>query len=175
VRFADVIAYLGRDFEDATMAGITHKRLPLEVTRVLGSANSEIVRKLIYNIVQNSRNTDAIILSAETYSAAQSLYQFNKKNIYENPKVISQVPRIDQMLSDIFYLFLDVLRSSKRGTRKIKSYRGEAVNVFYEFLRDMKYPVEELEEQIVSDFVAGMTDIYATRVYQEMFLVSPPV
>ena len=175
VRFADVIAYLGRDFEDAIMVGITNKRLPPEVTRILGNTNSEIVRKLIYDIVQNSRNTDSIVLSAEVHSAAQSLYRFNKKNIYHNPVITKQVDRIYQMLFDIFYLFLDVVEVSRRGIKNPRKYSGEAISVFYDFLSDMKYGSGESDEQIVSDFVAGMTDTFATRVYQEMFLVSPPV
>jgi len=175
VRFADIISYLGRDYEDATTVGITHKKFPAEVTRVLGSTNREIIHKLTYDIVQNSKNIDAIVLSGEVYSAVQSFYKFNIDNIYNNPIITRQIDRIEQMLSDIFYLFLDVVQSSKRGTRKVRKYRGEAINVFYEFLDDMKYLPEESNEQIVSDFVTGMTDVYATRVYQEMFLVSPPV
>jgi len=175
VRFADVISYLGRDYEDATAVGITRKRLPPEVPRVLGNTNREIIRKLIYDIVQNSEDTDAIILSDEVYSAVKSLYKFNIDNIYENKIITGQIGRIEQMLYDIFYLFLEVVENSKRGKIKPRRYHGEAIDTFYEFLNDMEYSPQESDEQIISDFVAGMTDIYATRVYQEMFLVSPPV
>jgi len=175
VRFADIISYLGRDFEDATTVGITRKQLPPEVTHVLGNTNREIIRKLIYNIVKSSEDTDAIIFSDEVYSALESLYKFNIDNIYENKIITGQIERIEQMLYDIFYLFLEVVEHSKRGNRRPRRYLGEAINVFYEFLDDMKYLPQESDEQIISDFVVGMTDIYATRVYQEMFLVSPPV
>jgi dGTPase len=175
VRFADIISYLGRDYEDATTAGITRKKLPTEITRILGTNNREIIHKLIYDIVQKSKDTDAIIISDDVYNAINALYKFNTINIYNNTKILSQVERIEQILFDIYYLFLGVVIRSKRGTRKIRSYQGEAINVFYDFLDEMKYTEEESNEQIVSDFVAGMTDIYATRVYQELFLVSPPV
>ena len=175
VRFADIISYLGRDYEDATTVGLTRKKLPPEVARVLGNTNREIIRKLIYDIVQNSEDTDAIIFSDEVDSAVKSLHKFNIDNIYENKIITGQIERIEQMLYDIFYLFLEVVEYSKRGKSRPRRYRGEAINVFYEFLDDMKYLPQESDEQIISDFVAGMTDIYATRVYQEMFLVSPPV
>lgn len=175
VRFADIISYLGRDYEDATTAEITRKRLPPEVTRVLGNTNREIIHKLICDIVQNSKEKDAIIFSDEVYSAIKSLYKFNIDNIYENKRITGQFDRIEQMLYDIFYLFLEVVEYSKRGKIKPRRYHGEAIIVFYEFLHDMNYSPREPNKQIVSDFVAGMTDIYATRVYQEMFLVSPPV
>jgi dGTPase len=175
VRFSDIISYLGRDYEDAITVGITRKKLPPEVTRVLGDANREIIRKLIYDIVQNSKDTDAVIFSDEVYSAVKSLYKFNIDNIYENKIITGQIDRIEQMLYDIFYLFSEVVKDSKRGKSKPRRYHGEAIETFYEFLDDMRYSPQESDAQIVSDFVAGMTDIYATRVYQEMFLVSPPV
>jgi dGTPase len=175
VRFADIISYLGRDYEDATTVGITRKRLPPEVTHVLGNINREIIRELICNIVQNSKDADAIIFSDEVDYAVKSLYKFNTDNIYENKIITGQIDRIEQMLYDIFYLFLEVVENSKRGKIKPRRYHGEAIDTFYEFLDDMKYLPQESDEQIISDFVAGMTDIYATRVYQEMFLVSSPV
>lgn len=175
VRFADIISYLGRDYEDATTVGITRKRLPPEVTRVLGNTNREIIRKLIYDIVQNSEDTDAIIFSDEVYLAVKSLYRFNIDNIYENKIITGQIERIEQLLYDIFYLFLEVVEYSKRGKIRPRRYHGEAIDTFYKFLDDMKYSPQESDEQIISDFIAGMTDIYSTRVYQEMFLVSPPV
>jgi dGTPase len=175
VRFSDIIAYLGRDFEDATLVGITKKRLSIEITRVLGSTNREIIRKLIYDIVQNSQDKDAIILSDEVFSAMKSFYKFNEENIYKNPIITEQFGRIEQMIYDIFYFFLEVAERSKRGSTRPRKYHSEAVNVFYEFLNDMRYSPNESEAQIVSDFIAGMTDVFATRVYQEVFLVSPPV
>ena len=104
-----------------------------------------------------------------------AFYRFNNDNIYKNQIILNQIDRIDQMLTDIFYLFLNVSETTKRGKKNTKKYRGEAINVFYEFLDEMKYTDKESNTQIVSDFVTGMTDIYATRVYQEMFLVSAPV
>ncbi|GAH98272.1 unnamed protein product, partial [marine sediment metagenome] len=108
-----------------------------------------------YDIVQNSKDTDAIILSDEVYSAVKSLYKFNIDNIYENKIITGQFRRIEQMLYDIFYFFLEVVKNSKRGKRRPRRYHGEAISVFYEFLSDMNYLPNESDEQIISDFVAG--------------------
>lgn len=175
VRFSDIISYIGRDYEDAISAGITKKKLPPEITRVLGNINRDIIRKLIYNIVENSKDMDAIVLSNDVYSAITAFYKFNKDNVYDNSKIRGQIDRIEQFLIDIYYLFFDVLLSSKRGTVKSRVHHGESINVFYDFLKEMKYTEQESNAQIVSDFVSGMTDQYATRVYQEQFLISPPV
>jgi len=175
VRLADVISYLGRDFEDGVAAGIVTRKLPAEVAATLGKTNGEMTRRLIDDAVQNSQEQDAIELSDEVYSAACALKRFNTENIYQNKLVTDQEDRIDQMLRDMFYLFLGVAQESKRGKVHKRKYRGEPIEVFYEFLKEMQYEPGETDAQIVSDFVAGMTDVYATRVYQEMFLLIPPV
>jgi len=175
IRVADVISYLGRDFEDAVDVGIVRQnRLPSGVRGILGTTNREIVHRIIDNVIQNSKGKDAIALSDEVYNAVDAMMRFNIDNIYTNTLIRGQFERIDQMLSDIFFLFLDVTIQTKRGRRKTGKYIGEAIQVFYEFLKDMEYSEIESDAQIVSDFVAGMTDTYATRVYQEMFLVSSP-
>lgn len=176
VRFADVISYVGRDFEDAVQAGIVEeKELPLTVGRVLGTSNRDMIRTVIGDIITNSRNTDAIILSDQVFTAMAEMKAFNKQNIYDNPLIAGQSDRIGQMLSDMFYFFLGAVPDIRSGIENTRNHGAGAINVFREFLRDMDYSLEERDAQIVSDFIAGMTDTYATRVYQELFLLSPPV
>ena len=151
------------------------KKLPIEVSRVLGNSNREIIRKLIDDIIQNSKGKDSIIFSDEIFSAMKLLYNYDESNIYKNRLITEQNERIDQMLNDLFYLFLYIVESSKRGIRKIRNYRGQAIDTFYAFMKEMNYSSDESDAQIVSDFISGMTDLYATRVYQEMFLLSSPV
>lgn len=173
VKFADVISYVGRDYEDAVHVRIIEQKLPRQITRVLGDSNSRIIGRIIKDIIENSRG-GSIKLSDEVFSATNNLLKFNIKHIYNNPRICDQYHRIEQMLSDLFYYFLEVVQKTERGKRNKKNYRGTAIDVFYEFLDDMQYSSEESDAQIVSDFVAGMTDTFATRTYQELFLVSPP-
>jgi dGTPase len=174
VRFGDVISYLGRDYEDAVEAKIVDKELPSGMTRVLGKTNSQIIGTITRDVIQNSKRGDTIRLSSEVYSATNALLQFNIDHIYNNKRIRGQYNRIEQMLSDLFYYFLEVTQETERGKRKKKYYRGNPVDIFYEFLEDMQYAPEEPDAQIVSDFIAGMTDTFATRIYQDLFLVSPP-
>jgi len=174
VRFADVISYVGRDYEDAIQAKIIDTPLPFEITQVLGDTNSRIIGTAIRDIIQNSRRVDAIRMSQEVFSAMNALLEFNIENIYNNSRIRGQYNRIEQMLSDLFYFFLEVVQETGRGKRKKRYYHGTAIDVFYEFLMDMQYADGEPDAQIVSDFIAGMTDTFATRTYQELFLVSPP-
>lgn len=176
VRFADVISYVGRDFEDAVQVRIVDEaKLPTSVGRTLGATNREMIRTIIADLLANSRGIDAVVLSEEIYSAVDEMKRFNVDNIYRSPLIVDQCDRIDQMLSDLFYFFLEVTQETKRGTENKERRRGTVLDVFFEFLDDMEYSQEERDAQIVSDFMAGMTDTYATRVYQDLFLLSPPV
>lgn len=175
VRVADVISYVGRDFEDAIQVGIIpYSKLPSNVRSVLGSSNREIIHAVIGDIINNSQEKDAIVLSDQIYTATLALKEFNIEYIYKSPKITSQINRIRQLLYDIFLFFLEISEETKRGTKNKRKYVGEAIDVFYDFLEDMEYSSDESDAQIVSDFLAGMTDTYATRVYQELFLLSPP-
>jgi dGTPase len=174
VRFADVISYVGRDYEDAVQAKIIDTQLPFEITQVLGDTNSRIIGTAIRDIIQNSRRVDAIRMSQEVFLAMKALLRFDIDNIYNNPRIRGQYGRIEGMLSDLFGYFLEVTREIKHANEKKRDYSGSAVDIFHEFLVDMEYSDDEPDAQIVTDFIAGMTDTFAIRTYQELFLVSPP-
>ena len=107
VRLADVISYVGRDFEDAKEVGIIDERkrpLPPVVKQVLGANNREIVHSIIRDVVQESQEMDKINLSDNTYNAVKALLDYDIRYIYENKTIMAQQNRIDQMLTDIFNL-----------------------------------------------------------------------
>jgi dGTPase len=175
VRFADVISYIGRDYEDAVQAKIISPgKPPPKIANTLGTTNSQIIGTIIRDIIQNSKRKDAIVLSDKIFSATNDLLQFNIESIYNDSRIRGQKDRIDQMLYDLFNFFLEITEETERGKKKKRHYRGTTIDTFYEFLEDMQYSPKETNAQIVSDFVAGMTDTFAIRSYQELFLVSPP-
>jgi len=57
------------------------------------------------------------------------------------------------MLRDIFGLFYEVVQKTKRGQEKRDLYDGYMHKVLYAFLDDMQHSDEEVDAQIVSDFV----------------------
>jgi dGTPase len=176
VRVADRIAYLGRDFEDAAEAQIIRQDdLPGEVSKSLGQNNSEIIGTLIDDVIINSRDGDSINLSDEVFAGMEAFRSFNYDRIYNSRPVQSQAQRIEGMLRDLFNTFYELVRETDRGKNKRNNYRGDFHLVFFEFLGDMQYSKEEIDAQIVIDFLAGMTDNFAIRAFQDLFLISPPV
>ena len=83
VRISDMIAYLGRDIEDAIRLGIIKKEnIPEEIKNTLGSTNSEIINTIITDIINNSYNQNYLKLSPHIYESIKKLKDFNYQNIY---------------------------------------------------------------------------------------------
>ncbi|MFA6331533.1 MAG: HD domain-containing protein, partial [Methanoregula sp.] len=106
VKFADTIAYIGRDLQDARDVGLIDDTTPVpERSReVLGSTNREIINTLIYNLLENSDSEEKGFLSYSTdvESALVGLRTFSRKNIYNNPKLISESGKIERMYATLF-------------------------------------------------------------------------
>ena len=84
VRISDVIAYIGRDLEDAIILNLIKREdIPKEIVDVLGSTNGKIINTIILDIVENSYEKGKIIISKNIYETLNKLLQFNYKHIYD--------------------------------------------------------------------------------------------
>ena len=176
VRVADQIAYLGRDFEDAVEAGIIERDcLPSEIKCCLGESNSEIIGTLVHDTIQESKEVDRIQFSDNVFTGFTQLKDFNYEKIYKSKEIDGQSGRIENILRDLFDAFFEAITEARRGQENRRCYEGYYYRVFFEFLDDMEYPENGVDAQIVSDFVAGMTDNFAIGAFQDLFLISPPV
>ena len=85
VRISDIIAYIGRDIEDAIVVGsINRIDIPSDVVRVLGNNNSEIVNTLILDIIENSYDRDYLCFSKEVFDALMKLKKWSALHIYNS-------------------------------------------------------------------------------------------
>lgn len=173
VRMADIISYLGRDFEDACTARLVKlDDLPGSVQSVLGTSNSQIIGTLIYDLVNNSSDRNYLQFSDEVYEAMVEMKSFNLRAIYQHPKLAGQDERIYLVLKELFAYFLDIVDDSSRlGELDSDDYPNYPCRVFAEFRRDMAYPETTSKEQVVTDFVAGMSDNFALGCFGDLFSV----
>lgn len=179
VRFADVVAYLGRDLEDAMMADVgivTKKQIPSVVKRVLGDDNRSIMGSLIGDIVANSKG-DYIAMSDRAMKALLVLKDFNYEEIYESLKVKERFRQIHKamgfMFGEIVMLIADAQKNGvdDKGLFAGRRDKENWVEVLYLFLtEDIQDWRQEKPAQLAVDFIAGMTDSFFIRAFQEMFL-----
>ncbi|HIJ57331.1 MAG TPA: HD domain-containing protein [Deltaproteobacteria bacterium] len=159
VRMADTVAYIGRDIEDAIRLGMVQRsELPRESVKILGETNGTIVYHLVTDIIQTSYKNDSIAFSAEVSEALKQLKSFNLKRIYMNPDIKQNL----NIIRDLFeMLFNQYLEDIERENRDSVIYKG--------FLSDMseEYVEQHSNEEVVRDFIAGMTDQYFLRLCPE--------
>ncbi|OGV32020.1 MAG: hypothetical protein A2020_13910 [Lentisphaerae bacterium GWF2_45_14] len=165
-RFADKIAYLGRDIEDAVTAGLIRLGdIPSTIRKELGSSNGEIINTLVNNMIENSAPGPAIRFSGEKHDLLLSLKKFNYDNIYKNPRIISYENYCVKIIKAIYAH----LMNENDGELKLDRH-------FSEYRKKMKglYDSENAKlERIACDYIAGMTDSYALDCMKQISLPLP--
>ena len=160
VRISDLIAYLGKDVEDAIRVNKLDKNiLPEDITSVLGSTNKEIVNNIIIDIIKNSYGKNYIKLSDRVYNAIQKLKQFNYTHIYNYSASIEEKNKMKLMFNTLFDKYLDDLNNNNEDSTIINHY-----------LKNMSkdYQNNNTKERIVIDYIAGMTDEYLCEQYNKI-------
>ncbi len=167
VRIADKIAYVGRDIEDAARAGILEfEDIPPAITSTLGSTNSQIIHTLVTDIIHNSLNKDAVIMSKESGQAMEALLKENVHRIYQSDKIKKYEIRVKTTVEGLF----DALISAMSDTQKARASENPVFIGLVDY--SLSYPDPEASKvQIVTDYIAGMTDSFANKCYESIYWV----
>jgi dGTPase len=159
MRISDVIAYIGRDIEDAIVLKlIERKDLPSEITDVLGDKNASIVNTLITDLVNNSIDRETLTFSANVFDALNHLKNWNYENIYRNPKKSTQDEKIKAMFQTVLGKCLEELETGTKVT---------GINHWYNTMGD-DYKAATSKARVVADYVSGMTDDFLMNTYKEI-------
>jgi dGTPase len=164
VKFADTIAYIGRDLQDAREVGLIGEgtQIPEPAGSVLGMTNREIINTLIYDLLENSDTEDDgfISYSHDVEAALISLRRFSRETIYDHPSLTSERGKIERMYATLFETCLRDLEAGDRHAR-----------IFTDFLKtgwiNRSYLDTATPAELVRDFLAGMTDRYFAKRYEE--------
>lgn len=162
VRIADIIAYIGRDIEDAIMIGIIKRSdLPYHITRVLGNNNSKIVDTLVKDIILNSQEKQYIELSKEVFEALMELKRWNYKNIYESVETTKNDNILENLFNNIFDAYMEKINQVDHTIKiEITENMDSSEKIFAEFLNNKSYNYlrNTDKRRIVIDYIAGQTD-----------------
>lgn len=166
VRLADKIAYVGRDIEDAVRAGIMEfDELPEAIRTSLGKSNSEIINTLVTDIIANSHEQDAIVLSPERGESMQELLQDNVARIYQSDKI----NRYEKMARNVIEGLFEALRQALSDTEKLASSDNRVFRAFNKYLTERNYPSDLPDAQKVTDYIAGMSDSFASKSFEDIY------
>lgn len=172
VRFSDKIAYLGRDIEDAIIAGlITENDLPPKIKKYIGTTNSHIIDFFVNDFIETSKDSDFVGFSDFAYELFLELRDFNYKYIYLSDKD-KLFPFAEKMLTEIFYFIKKNFDCFGFDYHKYSTSKHKIIRNFGKYIADRKnfYSKNTPELLIIGDFVAGMTDDYAIEAFKDITL-----
>ncbi len=166
VRISDIIAYLGKDRQDADRINIVTES-SFDST-VIGSINAEIINNLVVNIIENSYGQNYIRMDKEHFEALKRAKSENYSRIYENNVLRSSLETtVKPMIAEIYYQLLDDLKQGRKDS-PIYRHHIDYINQSHYTKRSMPY--EETEpNQIVIDYIASMTDDYLIDLHRYLF------
>jgi len=172
VRWADKVAYLGRDIEDAiTLKIIKPQDVPKSVRKTLGGSNREIIANLIRELARGRSDDDCISIGQEMLKALNEFFEFNLERIYRTKEATHHFGQIDRAAKFLFDFLLDELSGTNGDTGKLSSSKEQCLQVFGEFLtKDVREWESEKKPQLVLDYIAGMTDSFFIASFVELFL-----
>jgi len=169
MRISDIIAYLGKDRQDADKANILSPES--YSPSGIGEHNAEIINNLIVNIIENSYGHDYIKMDEEHFKALSKAKQENYKKIYLTPAVTEKFnSTIKPMMTDIYEKLLSDLLSGDRTSPIFTHHIAYVNKAHYE--RDIPYEDTE-PNQLVVDYIASMTDDYFIDLHRHLFPTSP--
>ncbi len=170
VKFADTIAYIGRDLQDAYEIGLITDTpdIPPECKTLFGTSdvrtiNAVIIDTLINDLLENSDcSTEGYIsYSRDVERALIALRGFSRDHIYNNPRLTAERPKIERMYRTLFTHYLADLNNGVRDSKIVTGYL-ESDWISRQYL-DEASPAE-----LVRDFIAGMTDRYFAKRFEEI-------
>ncbi len=152
VRVSDVIAYVNHDIDDAIRAGVIKDRdIPQNLTKVLGRWHASRIDRMVASVVATSLKSglERISLDEEIETAVNALREFLFERVYFNSKAKRELEKTEKILTDIYQYV------RKNPEKFVKSY-----------------PVGDSFDKRCGDFMAGMSDLFALRLYERLFFPS---
>lgn len=167
MRVSDIIAYLGKDRQDALKLKL-FKEEPSYTGGKIGTSNAEIINNMIVNIVENSYGKPYLKMDKEYFEAFSTGKRENYEMIYGN-QTVEKVYReqIHPMLEAVFYRLLEDARSGNQNSVLYKHHIAYIQDLTH-YYSDARYADNESED-IVVDYIASMTDDYFIDLYKFLF------
>lgn len=167
VKICDLIAYLGKDRQDALKTDTLPSEELFSETP-LGKHNAVIINNLCVNIIEKSYGKDHISMDEEYFSALAKIKEENYRLIYGSKRV----KEIEAHLRPMFREVYEKLRSDlleNRVSSPVFHHHLDFVEEHGKYYRQNNYREETTPDQTVIDYIASMTDDYFIELYEYLF------
>lgn len=166
VRICDMIAYLGKDRQDAVRTGLVADDTQFR-NGAIGSINAEIINNLTVNIIEHSYGKDFLRLDDEHFRALADAKKENYERIYKNDKVQRLFDSVVEPMMEELYVYL---LGEMNDLREDSIICRHHIRLIEQSRYERKSPYREEEpNRIVADYIASMTDDYFVELYAYLF------
>jgi len=153
VHLADRIAYINHDIDDSIRGGVLRKHdLPERSLRRLGRTHAERINTMIKSVVRYSADRDDVAMEPEIWDELLVLREFMFERVYARDWAANESQKAEHIISELVHYYME------HPTLMPNEYL------------EMVY--REGPQRAVCDYVACMTDAYAVKTYQKLFI--PP-
>ncbi len=151
VKYADRIAYINHDIDDACRANIlTLDDIPKDILSVLGRGHSERINSMVSGVILASTDSDRISMVPEIEEATMALRDYLYKNVYTHPVAKAEEQKTQDLLISLFQYFSD--KPEQMSPLYFNNIERDGLG------------------RCVCDFISGMTDRYAIELYRDLFV-----
>ncbi|HCC08317.1 MAG TPA: deoxyguanosinetriphosphate triphosphohydrolase [Clostridiales bacterium] len=153
VQISDKIAYINHDIEDAIRANIIkEEELPKEYIQLIGQDKRERIHRMIADIVTNSYERSDIIIGHDMKDTIYKVREFMFKKVYIGSKAKVEEKKAKNLIESLFNYYME---------------DNSEVEEHFELILSKH---EMTKERMVCDYIAGMTDRFAVRKFNEYFV-----
>ncbi|MCL5074582.1 MAG: deoxyguanosinetriphosphate triphosphohydrolase [Chloroflexi bacterium] len=181
VKIADSIAYVNHDIGDAIRAGlITDKDLPARSVAILGQTHAERINNVVCNIIETS--WDMVRSGEDSAHQTQAEYAETRRFIEDladqNKPLVQMGERVLEALDELREFMFQKVYIDSAAKEEVDKAQQLVETLYGHFCKHPEQLPQELQanprgepiERIVCDYVSGMTDWYALRVFEEIYV-----
>ena len=151
VSIADKIAYINHDIDDAVNGGIiTKEDLPKSTKELLGFTSRDRINTMLLSILKESEGQNKVSMEKHIMDATFELRAFMFERVYNDITFKEEEKRADRMITALYEFYFDNLNQLP------ETYQNMLNN--------------ESKETVLSDYISGMSDIYAINTFKEIFI-----
>ena len=162
IKIADSVAYINHDIDDALRAGILQQSdLPADAIATLGDSHSRRINTMVCDLIDNNwwavsgegaPDPPLLAMSPPILQATNGLREFMFQEVYLNKRAKADDSKVRFIIETLYSHFTAHPDLLPADLLRINQERGEPV------------------ERAVVDFIAGMTDRYAIKVFNDLFV-----
>ncbi len=164
VRICDILAYMGKDRQDALSIGVLDDQSYYIEDNILGRTNWEFIKNASANIVKNSLERDCLAMDQEVFDAIIAIKDLNNEQIYQSDAAHKTLDaHIRPMMARLYERFLRDVEAADESSYVFRHH----VNAWM-MKGNESYRAQDANA-IVVDYIASMTDEYFIDLYNKLY------